>query len=228
MTTRKFFQKIFVIFSFFLLAINTLNSQTLTATIKNKSIKSYQNFLIKNPETQLIIQITDSLRQLWDRENIKNYYCFCNSNCIELFINSDNELLLKGEKIKIQDLKELILYSIENPNNKQNLPEKEIIKSEFGAFVRSKGMIDIITKNIDPKLYTEIIIEAKSAFFEIRKEWAKYFYDTEYDDLNKKYKEKIDKLIPIRIRFERYMPWNLRLPLPPSQKLELKGIPNND
>ena len=125
-------------------------------------------------------------------------------------------------------MKELILYSIENPDNKQNLPEKEIIKSEFGTFVRSKGIIDIITKNINSKFYSETIIAVKSAFVEIRKEWAKYFYDTDYDDLNKKCKEKIDKLIPVRIRFERYMPWNLRLPLPPSQKLELKGIPNNE
>ena len=227
-TNRNLFQKTFLFFSFIVFIINTLSGQTLKETIKSKSIASYQDFLIKNPETPFIIEITDTLRQLWDRENIKNYHCFCNSNCIELLINSDNELLLDGEKIKIQDLKELILYSIENPDNKQNLPEKEIIKSEFGTFVRSKGIIDIITKNINSKFYSETIIAVKSAFVEIRKEWAKYFYDTDYDDLNKKCKEKIDKLIPVRIRFERYMPWNLRLPLPPSQKLELKGIPNNE
>jgi hypothetical protein len=166
---------------------------------------------------------------MWDRQNIKNYHCFCYCNCIELFVNLKSEIRLENKEIDISDLKDSLVYAIDNPDNRQSLPEKEVIKSAyFGEFVRSKGIVDIITKDANQEFYSEIIKIVESAFIEIRNNWARYFFDKDYIYLDKQLKVKLDKLLPFKIRFERYMPWNLRLPYPPEEKYELKGIPDSE
>ncbi|SMO93555.1 hypothetical protein SAMN06265379_1204 [Saccharicrinis carchari] len=214
----------YILFILFVTAKN-IHCQNIEKIIGNNSIEHYQEYLIMNPHSPLIIAISDSLRKMWDRENIKNYHCFCNCNCIELLVNSENKILLENKEIDISKLKDSLVYAIENPDNKQNLPEKEIFKSDFfGDFIRSKGIIDIISRNTNQKFYSEIIKTTESAFIEIREKWSKYLYDTDYNNLDTHEKAKLDKLLPIRIRFERYMPWNLRLPAPPNQHFNLNGI----
>lgn len=214
--------------TFLLLATVHANSQDLETVVGKKSIENYQDYLIKNPRTPNILTLTDSLREMWDRKNIKNYHCFCHCNCLEIFINKKDEIQFEGKKVDKSGLKDSILYAFENPDNHQSLPEHEIIKSKFfGAFVRSKGVVDIISKDASPELYSEIIEIAESAFAEIRQNWAKYFFDKRYNDLEEKARNELNDLIPIRIRFERYKPWNLRLPPPPLPKYGFKGIPDN-
>lgn len=215
--------------TFLLLATLNANSQDIETIVGEKSIESYQDYLIKNPKTPYILTLTDSLRQMWDRKNIKNYHCFCYCNCLEIFINKKGEIQFEGKKVDKSELKDSILYALKNPDKRQDLPENEFVRSKyFGDFVRSKGIVDIITKDVSPELYSKIIEIAESAFVEIRQNWAIYFYNNRYNDLEEKARNELNDLIPIRVRFERYMPWNLRLPSPPLPKYGLNGIPDND
>lgn len=218
---------IYYILIFLLIFTKDVNCQDIETIVGSKTIENYQKFLIENPCSPLIISITDSLRQMWDRQNIENYHCYCNSNCIEILVNSKNEIRFENKDINISNLKESLIYAIENPNNKQNLPEKEIIKSKFfGDIVRSKGIVDIMTSDVTPEFYSEIIVVVESAFIEIRVKWAKYFFAKDNIILDKQSKEELNKLLPFRIRFERYIPGNLRLPYPPAQKYKLEGFPD--
>lgn len=211
------------------MTIYSVNGQDSELDNLDRSIENYQNYLIENPTSPHIISITDSLRQMWDTKNIKNFHCFCYCNCIDLLVNSKNEIKLENKKVSITELKDALVVAIDNPENLQNLPEKEIIKPEyFGDFVRSKGIVDILTQNANPEFYSKIIEITKSAFDEIRERWAKYFFDKDYFNLDEDLKGKLDDLLPYKIRFERYMPSNLRLPPPPAQKIGLEGIPDNE
>lgn len=222
-------RQIIFFLTFLLLVIANANSQDIDTIVGERSIENYQDYLIKNPRTPYILTLTDSLRQMWDRKNIENFHCYCYCNCLEIFINLKDEIQFEGKVIDKSRLKDSIYYSIENFNHRQNLPELETIKTElFGPFVRSKGIVDIITKELKPELYSEIIEIVESAFNEIRQYWAKYIFDKNYINLEEQDRNEIDKLIPIRIRFERYMPWNLRLPMPIPPKYDLEGMPDND
>ncbi len=85
--------------------------QSLEKVIGKKTIENYQNYLIENPKTPFLITITDSLRQMWDRENIKNYHCFCYCNCIEIIANSRDKIYLEGKLLGINQLHDSLEYS---------------------------------------------------------------------------------------------------------------------
>ncbi len=219
---------LFCLFVLFLI-INSGNCQEMKPLLLESSIKNYQKYLLDNPRTPHLKEITDSLRLMWDRQNIKNFHTFCNSNCLEVFMNSKDKILFEEKEIDKSELKELIYYSIKNPNNRQDLPEKRIVKTDlFGDFYCSTGVVDIITNDANPELYSDIIVLVKDAFMEIRKEWARYMYSQDYLTLSERIKKDIDIIIPIKIRFERYMPWNLRLPpLPTPNNLKKKDLSMN-
>ncbi len=200
--------------------------QSLEKVIGKKTIENYQNYLIVNPETPFLITITDSLRQMWDRENIKIYHCFCYCNCLEIIVNSKDKIYLEGKLLGINQLQDSLEYSFRNPDWHQDLPEIEtIITKDFGPVNRSKGIIDIITKNIDSASYSRIIEDAKQVFLTERQFFAKLIYAKNYEDLSKEIKSEIDTLFPFRIRFERYIPEKLRLPNPPRPKIsETEGF----
>jgi hypothetical protein len=201
-------------------------SQNIINFSENKTIDDYQVYLINYPKTSEIIAISDTLRKMWDKLNIENFHIDCNCNCIELFINFNEKYLLEGKEVKKSELKDLLKYSIENPENLEFLPEKEVINTKFGNVIRSKGIVDIITKDINQKTYAETIEIVILAFAEIRDEWSKYYFEKNYLELNEESRNEINKIVPIVIRFERYMPWNLRMPLPPESSSTLKGLPD--
>ncbi len=206
-----------------------LESQNIKNSIRKQTILQYQEYLIENPWSRDILEITDTLRALWDKENLENYHSFCLCNCIGLYINPLNELLLNGEHIDTIRLKDKLYQFIKIEGNSTQCPEPEIYKSDyFGAVYRTKGTIDIISQNASPEFYSEIIEIAKSVFHDIRNEWAMFFYNTNYQFLSQEKQIEIDKLTPIRITFERYMPYRLRLPFPPAPKFfeEVLSCPN--
>ena len=113
-----------------------------------------------------------------------------------------------------------------NYERKQYLPEREVLKDTlFGFFVRSKGVFDIISFNANPSVYSEVIKISKNIFNTKRNYWATILYEKEYEKLDKNTRNHFDKLIPYKIRFERYRPDNLYLPPPPIPQYELKAFP---
>ena len=215
----------FIFFGFYF-----LKSQSIENSIRKQTIENFQDYLIENPWSPEIIEITDTLRALWDKENLENYHSFCLCNCISLYINPLNELLLNGEPIDTIRLKDELYQFIKHEGYSPPCPEPEIYNSDyFGAVYRTKGTIDLISQNANPEFYSEIIEIAKSVFHEIRNEWAVFFYKTDYHQLTTEEQLEIDKLTPIRIRFERYMPYRMRLPYPPAPKImELEVMPTPD
>jgi len=222
--------RLIFIITLILFGLYKLEGQNIESSIRKQTIIDFQEYLIENPKTPDIIKITDSLRVLWDKENLINYHSFCLCNCLRLYINPNNELLLNGEPIDTTELKNKLYQYIRIKGYNTTCPEPEIYKSDyFGAIYRTKGTIDLISYNASSEFYSEILEIAKSVFHEIRNELAVFFYNIDYQLLSKEKQVELDKLTPIRIRFERYMPYRMRLPYPPAPKtFELEVLPYID
>lgn len=193
------------------------------ATIRETcSIEAYQEYLIENSRSIYLNEIVDSLKVFWEKENFKRVVesgnTDCYGNCLALVVMKDNQILFVDQVIKREKLKEVIKYSIMNPDYLPNLPEKEAITiPPVGEVLKSKGFIDIISEvGFDKEIYSEIIEIVKSVFFEIRNENAIAIYNTTYENLNNQEKEIIEQIVPLNIRFERMGFSELVEPLPPK------------
>jgi len=123
-------------------------------------------------------------------------------------------------------MKEKIKYSILNPEDLPDLPDKEIVTIEnLGDFEVSRGVIDIFTdKELKKELYSEAIELVKESFMEIRNDISMKLYGKDFKKLNQKQKENIETIMPIKIRFERYIAGPPEVPPPPPDSLLIDDI----
>ena len=216
----KYINYIFILCIIILSSCNREKSGNEWLTVKNtRSINSYQNFLIDNPQTKYLPEITDSLRIFWERYYYTHMNHDCFGNCLTLLINQNGQLLFESKPIHNNELKEVIKYSITNPDELIDLPEKKIVTiHKFGDFYVSRGVIDISTdKNLDPKIYSEIIGIVRQGFLELQNECSLKLYGKKLSKLNDKQKSTIDSIMPISMRFERYVPEPPTLPPSPPE-----------
>jgi hypothetical protein len=189
---------------------------------KNCSIEEYQEYLLENPNSVHLKEIIDSLRIFWEERNYKiiseGGHIDCFGNCLTLRIMKNNQIEFGNQITEKEQLEEKIKYSILNPENLPNLPEKELITIlEIGNVLKSKGFIDIISEDgFDNVTYSEIIGIAKKSFWEIRNENAIAIYNKGYEKLEKQEKEIIEQIVPLNIRFERMIFKEFEEPLPPK------------
>jgi len=186
---------------------------------KSGSVEKYQDYLIKYPQTKHLSEITDSLRNFWKEYAVENWHYDCFGNCLILLINKNGELLFENKQVDENDLKEKIKYSILNPEYSENLPEKEPVLTEnLGEFMVSRGMIDIIAdKELNVKKYSQIIKLVKESFIEMREWYSNEIFGKPFKNLDEKQKKDIEIIVPMRIRFERYLPVPKDIPPPPPR-----------
>ena len=214
------------ILTLFLLLASCKNNESETEWQKIKesnSIETFQAYLIANPYSNHLTEIIDSLRVLWKIETFKNWHRDCFGNCLSLTINKNGQLIFEGKTIEKKKLKEIIKYSILNPENLEFLPEKKLIELEgLGDFYVSNGFIDIVSEQgLTPKKHSEIIKLVKDSFIELRNEYSTNLFDKVFNKLNQQQKNTIETLVPIRIRFERYSFGPPEIPPPPPDSVEL-------
>lgn len=189
---------------------------------KSCSIEEYQEYLIENPNSVHLKEIIDSLRIFWEERNYNKIsesgHTDCFGNCLTLRIMKNNQIEFDNKKAEKEQLEKEIKYSLSNPDDLPNLPEKELITiPEIGNALKSKGFLDIISEDGFEKVtYTEIIKIAKKSFEGIRNEWSVAIYNKSFEKLENQEKEIIKQIVPMNIRFERLNFNEYEEPLPPK------------
>lgn len=122
-------------------------------------------------------------------------------NIFEVKINSKDRLLYNGELGDLSDLKERAKEFLGNPNNDENLPEKNIQHIDLlGDMPVSKGIISLQNdRGTSFDMYIAVQNELTAAVSEMRNELAQEKFGKKYADLNDNQSSAIDKAIPIAI-----------------------------
>ncbi|MCQ2058503.1 MAG: biopolymer transporter ExbD [Bacteroidaceae bacterium] len=95
-------------------------------------------------------------------------------NLLIVKVNSDNEILVRKDVIKITELKDIAKEFIANPENKDNLPAKEEYEIPgFGTVVTTtKHVISLQTDgDTQYEIYFKVQNELSRAYNELRDEW---------------------------------------------------------
>lgn len=117
-------------------------------------------------------------------------------------INSKDKLLFNGEYGDVRNLKERAKEFLGNPQDLDNLPEKELVYIEgFGEkYPVSKGIISLQNdRGTSYDMYFQVQNELTAAINEMRNELAKDKFGKGYADITEGQREAIDKAIPIAI-----------------------------
>ncbi len=126
-------------------------------------------------------------------------------NVFVVLANSNDQLLVEGELMDITELKEAAKEFIENPMNKETLPEKKQVDVPlFGPTMVSKQVISLQNDNgTSYKLYIQVQNELARAYNELREDLAMEEFGVSYETLlenkEKKKIKAIRKVYPQRI-----------------------------
>ena len=126
-------------------------------------------------------------------------------NVFVVLANANDQLLVEGELMDITELKEAAKEFIENPMNKETLPEKKQVDVPlFGATMVSKQVISLQNDNgTSYQLYIQVQNELARAYNELREELAMEEFGVSYESLienkEKKKVKAIKKVYPQRI-----------------------------
>ncbi len=133
--------------------------------------------------------------QQQDQDKIKE------RNVFVVLINANNQLLVENEITDIKDLKEKAKEFIENPENKEDLPEKkEVDVPFFGKVMVSKQVISLQNdRGTSYETYINVQNELTAAYNELRNELAMQKWGKKYDALDKDQQKAIRKIYPMRI-----------------------------
>lgn len=114
---------------------------------------------------------------------------FKTRNVYSILVNANNDLLVRGEPKKVEDLKESIKEFILNPQRREDLAE-----TSQDAIVSMKN--DRGTKY---GIYLEVYNEVKAAYNELRDEQANRKFGKDYEFLTRDQREQIKEIIPMKL-----------------------------
>lgn len=128
-------------------------------------------------------------------------------NIFVVKINSLNQLLVQGEEMQIQDLKEKAKEFIKNENNRSHLPEKFTDDmGSLGVMEYTRDHVISVQNDVDTQYqaYIDVQNELVAAYNELRDELSmeklgKKFHELEEDqqkDVQKVYPQKISEAEP--------------------------------
>ncbi len=122
-------------------------------------------------------------------------------NVFTVLVNSNNQLLVEGKPMEIQDLTEATKEFMENPMDKEDLPEKKEEDVPFFGLQRvTKGVISLQTDNgTQYQTYLMVQNELQRAINELREDLAKRKFGKAYDDLEKEEQDAIRTIVPQKI-----------------------------
>lgn len=106
-------------------------------------------------------------------------------NVFEVLVNANDQLLVEGEIMQIEELREATKEFIANPGNAENLPEKkEKDIPFFGTTMVSKQVISLQNDNgTSYNMYIQVQNELAAAYNELRNEIAMEQFGVSYNDL---------------------------------------------
>lgn len=109
-------------------------------------------------------------------------------NVFPVLVNAENKLLVRGQEMKIEDLREFAKEFIANPNQRPNLAEKP-----------NKALISLKNdRGTSYKAYLEVYNELKGAYNELWEELSQRKFGRSYsDDMPLSMRKAIQEEIPL-------------------------------
>lgn len=144
-------------------------------------------------------------------------------NVFVVLINKNDQLLVNGEYIQVDNLREKTKEFVINPANDKKLPEKEALSAlkekalatgESKAaenfqkaidilgedYKRSKGIVSLQNdRGTSYKIYIAVQNELVAAFNELRDEYSMRKFSKKFDDLDEEQQEAVQAAIPLAI-----------------------------
>ncbi len=122
-------------------------------------------------------------------------------NVFSVLVNQHNQLMVKGEPCRVEDLREKTKEFLANPNDKETLPEKKIEYVEFfGEVPITKGVISLRNDlGTQYYMYLKVQNELLAAINELRNELARSEFGKPYDNLEREQQKAIRKIYPQKI-----------------------------
>jgi len=107
-------------------------------------------------------------------------------NVFAVLLNAQNQLLVEGKPMQVEDLCEAAKEFIQNPTNDENLPEKKTVEVKFfGPVEVSKGVISLRNdRGTEYQAYLMVQNELVRAYNELRQDLAKKKFGKDYDKLD--------------------------------------------
>jgi len=122
-------------------------------------------------------------------------------NVFAVLLNSQNQLLVEGKPMRIEDLTEATKEFIDNPNKLETLPETKPTEVDFfGTVEVTKGVISLRNdRGTEYQAYLMVQNELARAYNELRQGLARRKFGKDYNDLEDEEKKAIRTIYPQRI-----------------------------
>jgi biopolymer transport protein ExbD len=123
-------------------------------------------------------------------------------NVFVVLINSEDQLLVRGEYTELADLKEKAKEFIKNAGDDPNMPEKEPMDVEyFGTVLVTKNHVISLQndRGTSYAAYINVQNELVSAYNELRDELSKAKFAKNFEDLDSEQQKAIQKIYPQKI-----------------------------
>jgi biopolymer transport protein ExbD len=122
-------------------------------------------------------------------------------NVFIVLVDKFNRLMVEGEIMRIEDLRDKAKEFMANPNNSATLPEKEIKEVDFfGTVEVTKGVISL-QNDVGTQYGTYIAVqnELVGAINDLREDLSKSKFGKSYGSLNKNQQKAIRTIFPSKI-----------------------------
>ncbi len=122
-------------------------------------------------------------------------------NIFVVLVNANNQLLVEGEIMRVEDLKEKAKEFMANPADDENLPEKTLKEVPyFGEVPVTKGIISL-RNDVGTQYGTYIAVqnELVGAINELREELAKEKFGKSFENLERDQQKAIQEIYPQKI-----------------------------
>lgn len=122
-------------------------------------------------------------------------------NVFVVLINAKNQLLVQGQYLDMQDLKDKAKEFIENPLDKSDLPAKDLKDIPFfGEYPVSKGVISLQNdRGTQYQKYLTVQNELQLAYTELREDLAKRKFNKKFSECSEEEQDAIKQIYPQRI-----------------------------
>ena len=126
---------------------------------------------------------------------------YAKRNILQVLVNKNDLLAVNGEVMDISNLKAKTLEFILNPQNKPDLPAKEIKDIPFfGRVEVSKGIVSLQSdRGTSYKMYIAVQDELASAYSEARDIKSMEQWGKKYDELDPEQQDAVRKVVPTAI-----------------------------
>lgn len=122
-------------------------------------------------------------------------------NVFTVLLDANNRLMVEGELMRVEDLKERAKEFILNPGDSETLPEKKLTEIPLiGEYPVTKGIISLRNdQGTQYGMYLTVQNELVAAINQVRDEFATQKFGKKYEGLTSEQKEAIREAIPSRI-----------------------------